>query len=427
MDNPIAPAGSAKLFFGWRIVAASFLVTFTIYGVSIYAFIVLIQALAAQHGWTPADTGGLVSAMWLAAPLALLAGPLAQRVSPWRLITIGIALQALTVVAMIAADQFWQIYLLRFVMGVGKVLAIIGLPLLVARWFSARFATAMAVVWAGGSAGGLVLSPVMDSLIVNFGWQRGALVIAAGVVTSLVVILLIARGPRAPEELGQGRDGIASRTLAESEEPHAPAAPAPGVKQVLSTIHIPTAVTMFLAIAGAGIASIAVLSMEPSLLDKAGFSSGQAATLLGLTAAGAFLGSVSIGWLLDRFNTLVSDLVVACAIGLGVLVFALLFYAPIFAIAAIGALACGYGAGSGEVLWINLTKRQFGEEAFAVTYGGWFMALQLGYAIGGSLAGWSFSRFGAMGFLAFVAIVYLPPAICSVAIRAGRLPPLAQK
>jgi hypothetical protein len=39
------------------VVAASFLVTFTIYGVSIFAFIVLIQSLAAQRGWTPADTG----------------------------------------------------------------------------------------------------------------------------------------------------------------------------------------------------------------------------------------------------------------------------------------------------------------------------------------------------------------------------------
>lgn len=418
----VQPAG---IFFGWRIVAASFLVTFTIYGVSIYAFIVLIQALAAQHGWTTTETGGLVSAMWLAAPLALLAGPLAQRFNPWRLITIGVALQALTVVAMVAVDQLWQIYLLRFVMGVGKVLAIIGLPMLVARWFSIRFATAMAVVWAGGSAGGLVLSPVMDSLIVSFGWQRGALIIAAGVVICLVAILLIAKGPRGPEELGQERDGIAL-SVDDQAAPKPSKAPDWTVKEVLRSIHLPTAATMFLSITGAGVASIAVLSMEPSLLDKAGFSSGQAATLLGLTAAGAFLGSVSIGWLLDRFNTLASDIVVACSIGLGVLVFALLFYAPVFVIAAIGALACGYGAGSGEVLWLNLTKRQFGEEAFAVTYGGWFMALQLGYAIGGSLAGWSFAHFGAMGFLAFVAIVYLPPAICSVAIRAGRLPPLAR-
>ncbi len=414
------------LFFGWRIVAASFLVTFTIYGVSIFAFIVLIQALAAQRGWTPADTGGLVSAMWLAAPLALVAGPLAQRVSPWRLITLGILLQAAVVVAMLAANELWQIYLLRFAMGVGKVLAIVGLPMLVSRWFSMRFATAMAIVWAGGSAGGLVLSPVMDWLIVSFGWQKGALIIAAGVLASLVVIQLIARGPGSPEEIGLGRDGITRNAPDGAAVVSNAATGGPSARQVLGTISLPTAAIMFIAIAGAGVASIAIFSMEPALLEKAGFSSGQAATLLGLTAAGSFVGSVSIGWLLDRFNTLVSDLIAALAIGLGLLVFVFLFQGPNFPLALFGALACGFGAGSGEVLWINLTKRQFGEGAFSITYGGWFIALQLGYAIGGSVAGWSFSQFGAMGFLGFVAIIYLLPAFCSVAIRAGRLPPISQ-
>lgn len=423
LPSETAPKG---FFFGWRIVAASFLVTFTIYGVSIFAFIVLIQSLAAQRGWTPADTGGLVSAMWLAAPLALVAGPLAQRVSPWRLITLGIVLQAIAVIAMLAVSELWQLYLLRFGMGVGKVLAIVGLPMLVARWFSLRFATAMAIVWAGGSAGGLVLSPLMDSLIVNLGWRNGALIIAAGVLVSLALIQLIARGPASPAELGLGRDGISSQQPAEVAVTGDTTANGPTARQVLGSINLPTATIMFLAIAGAGVASIAIFSMEPGLLERAGFSSGQAALLLGLTAAGSFCGSVAIGWLLDRYNALVSDLVVALSIGSGLLVFVLLLHGPNLPLALIGALACGFGTGSGEVLWINLTKRQFGEDAFPITYGGWFISLQLGYAIGGSVAGWSFTQFGAMGFLMFVTIIYLLPATCSIAIRAGRLPPLAQ-
>lgn len=179
---------------------------------------------------------------------------------------------------------------------------------------------------------------------------------------------------------------------------------------------------MFFGIVGSGMSAIAVLSQEQVLLEQAGFSAANAATLLGITAAGAFIGSLSIGWLLDRFNTMVSCIAVAGAIATGIVAFASLFHSPILLIAAIGAFTSGYGAGSGEVLWINLTKRQFGERAFPVTYGGWYFALQAGYAAGGSLAGWSFSELGTVGFLAFVGLVYLPPAICSVAIRAGRMP-----
>jgi len=203
------PASPPMLHFGWRVVAASFLVTFTIYGVSIFAFIVLIQSLAVQRGWTPADTGGLVSAMWLAAPLALLAGPLAQRANPWRMIAVGIALQAVAIASMLVVTDIWQIYLLRFAMGVGKVMAIAALPMLVSPWFKTRFATAMAIVWAGGSAGGLVLSPVMDALIVDYGWQRAALIVAAGAIVCLVVIQLLAWGPRAP-------DGVSPETAGDS-------------------------------------------------------------------------------------------------------------------------------------------------------------------------------------------------------------------
>jgi len=135
---------------------------------------------------------------------------------------------------------------------------------------------------------------------------------------------------------------------------------------------------------------------------------------------------MSIGWLLDRFNAVMGSIVVLGALTLGVLVYAVLLGWPDFWVAVGGALACGYAAGSGEVLWMNLTKRQFGEAAFPITYGGWFIALQLGYALGGSLSGWSLTRFGTVGFLVFVSGIYVLPAISSLMLRAGRLSPAAR-
>jgi hypothetical protein len=70
---------------------------------------------------------------------------------------------------------------------------------------------------------------------------------------------------------------------------------------------------------------------------------------------------------------------------------------------------------------MNLTKRQFGEAAFPITYGGWFIALQLGYALGGSLSGWSLTRFGTVGFLVFVSSIYVLPRFPASCSRAGRL------
>ena len=418
--HPQGPGRAARFNLGWRIVAAAFMVTFTVYGVSIYAFIVLVQELATERHWSPTQTGSLVSAMWLAAPLSLLAGPLAYRVSPWRLITVGLVLLAATTAAVTLVEAVWQLYLLRFVMGVGKVLAIIGIPLLVSRWCTARFATAMAIVWAGGAAGGLVLAPAMEALIVGLGWQSGALTVAAGVLLCLGLILAISRGPRLPVASGPDAEG----GIGASPEDAGRSTARRRLIDLVGQIPAPTATVMFLAIVGAGIASIAVLSMEPALLRSAGYSASESATLLGITAAGAVVGSLAIGWLLDRFNSIVSGFVVTGSIASGIAAFAMAPSHPVMWLGVLGAMACGFAAGSGEVLWINLTKRQFGDDAFPVTYGGWFLALQVGYAAGGSLAGWSFANLGASGFLAFVALVYALPAICSVAIRAGHIPPM---
>ncbi len=405
------------LYFGWRIVAALFMVTFALFGVSLYSFIIFTQPLAHAFGWSAMQTGGLVSAMWLVAPLALLSGHVTKRFSAWRLIAVGLCIQAVVLVLLGLVSAYWQLYLLRIVMGFGKVMTIAAVPLLVARWFKVRFATAMAIVWAGGSAGGLVMSPATEALVSWIGWKPAAATIAGGVIVVLLGARLLAKGPSAPSEFQVQQVG---QSL---PEPHrARPAASGGEPQNLSEINPITAACMFVSVIGAGMAAIAVMSQEPMLLEAAGLSPSVAATLLGVTAGGALIGSVTIGWTLDRLHGLWSSLAVAGAMIVGVGALALQQHAVGFVLSAIGSVALGFGFGSGEVLWLTLTKRQFGTAIFPTTYGGWYFALQAGYAAGGSLSGWSFGHFGMPGFLGFVALVYTPPAICSVILRAARQP-----
>jgi predicted MFS family arabinose efflux permease len=408
------------VYFGWRVVLALFLCTFAIFGSSIYSFIVVAQPLAQEQGWSAAQTGGLVSAMWLVAPLALFYGPLTRRFSPWGLILFGLCAEALVLASLIFVTEFWQLYLLRIVMGFGKVLAIAAVPMLTARWFSRRFATAMALVWAGGSTGGLALSPATEALVLTLGWRPATLVVAGGLLAVAVAISLLSRGPSSPTEMGLGLDGdpIAAREIdgAGTARGESGNTQSGDVKAINPWV----AGCMFVAVIGAGMASIAVLTQELALLRRAHFSPAAAATLLGMTAGGSTTGSGAIGWMLDRFNARWSALAIVAAIGFGVLALALAPESRSVILAGAGALALGFAFGAGEVLWITLTRRQFGEAVFPVTYGGWYFALQAGYAAGGSLAGWSFDHLGPSGFLVFVALVYLPAAICSLALPAGR-------
>lgn len=421
-DHPYSPNAvpSARgLYFGWRVVLALFLVTFAIFGVSIYSFIIFTQPLSRTFGWSAAQSGGLVSAMWLVAPLALASGAITTRFSPWRLIAFGLCLEALALVSLGLVSSFWQLYLLRLVMGLGKVITVCGLPLLVARWFSRRFATAMALVWAGGSAGGFVMAPLTESLVASMGWKPAALALAAGLIGVVGIVALLGRGPSSPADLGLSADGVP--LYAPPGRAASPVAASP-LKQDLRAINPLTAFLMFVAIMGAGMGAIAVLTQEPALLKGAGLAPALAATLLGLTAGGSLVGSVTIGWMLDRLHGVWSSAVVGVCAYLGVGALLLLPHMPGLFLSLVGALSLGYAFGAGEVLWITLTKRQFGEALFPTTYGGWYFALQAGYAAGGGLAGWSFDHLGPAGFLGFVSLVYLPPAVCSLLLRSARQP-----
>jgi MFS family permease len=419
------------IYFGWQIVVALFLVTFAIFGVSIYSFIIFTQPLAREFGWSATQTGGLVSAMWFVAPIALFSGLLTTRVPAWRLIVFGLCVQAAVLVSLGFVTELWQLYLLRMVMGVGKIVAITAAPVILARWFSRRFATAMAFVWAGGAAGGLILAPLTETLVSAIGWRPAALAIAVGLLVVTLVITLIARGSSSPEQLGWQLDGdlpagvLAGAVGGEPSPTQLEGEPADQAltgRQALRALNPLTSFLMFVSVTGTGMAAIAVMTQEPVLLEGAGLTPALAATLLGVTAGGSLVGSFTIGWIMDRLHGLWGGAIVAGAVFAGVAALGLLPNFPGLLLSVIGAFCLGYGFGAGEPLWIALTKRQFGAALFATTYGGWYVALQAGYAAGGSVAGWSFEHLGARGFLMFVALVYVPAAICSLTLRAARQP-----
>lgn len=407
------------MYFGWKVAAALFLCTFAVFGVSVYSFIVLTQPLAAQFGWSFAQTGSLVSAMWLVAPLAFLSGPVAKLAKPWRLVMFGLLIEAVVLIAMIFVTEFWQLYVLRVLMGVGKVTAIIVVPLIVSQWFSRRFATAMALVWAGGSVGGLFMSPLTEMMSSSLGWKMTAVSIACGLLVAAAAAGWFSRGPASPAEINELPDGDPP-TVGHREGSASVANSGPANWR---SINFGTASFMFVAIVGGGMGAIAILSQQPAFLQRAGLSSAASAMMLGITAAGCTLGSATIGWMLDRFRGVWSSLAVLGSLVAGLVILALLPEATArIVLSFVGSLSLGYAVGAAEVLWIALTKRQFGESLFPITYGGWYFAIQLGYAIGGGLGGLGLEALGQGGFLLIIAAMYLPTAICSLSIKGARQP-----
>lgn len=422
------------IYFGWRVVLSMFLCTAALLGVAIYAFIMFAGPLAQRFGWSPAQTGILVSAMWLVGPLALLAAPVIRKFGPWRLVLCGLAMEAILLFSIQFITSFWQLYLLRMLMGVGKIMVMTSLPVIIARWFDKGFGTAMAIAWAGGAAGGILLAPATERLNAALGWRMSLTVLSLGVLAVTALCALIARGAASPADLrlaadgvplypepeqtasgrGGGQDNKAAEEVAEISE-SGPDVPPP-VAEIWRSLQISALLPLCLSIFGASVTSIGVQSQEPEIFRLAGLSSATSGVLLGLTSGAALFGSIAVGWLLDHFRPVAISALISAIFFSGILVFLMLHAHAHWALGATAALLCGFAFGGGEVLWIALFKLRFGNAAFAVTYGVFYFSLQIGFASGGGLGGWGLERYGIGGFVAIMAAAYIVPAVFSVMV-----------
>jgi len=406
-----SPARRRGVYFGWRVVVALFLCTSALFGVAMYGFIMLNQPLAAQFGWSAAQTGSLTSAMWLAGPVALVAGPFVERFGAWRFVVVGMLVQAVVLAVMIFVSEFWQLYVLRITMGVGKIMVLTAAPVIVSRWFRRRFATAMAIAWSGGAAGGIVMAPLTEALASALGWRATALILAGGLLAVVALAGLLARGAIYPAQLGLRCDGdVDPRGVRGDAAAAVDDEPKLHWRDALQSLDWLKLSAMALATIGAGMGAIGIQSQQPALFEAAGLSHATAAALLGLTAAACLAGALIAGWLLDRVHSAWTSVSLTISLLGGLLAMAAVIHAPSLAMGVIAACSLGYAIGGAEILWITLFKREFGAAAFATTYGIFYFCLQVGYATGGLIGGWSFEHLLPLGFLVVAALWYLPSA-----------------
>ncbi|WP_317151720.1 MFS transporter [Sphingopyxis indica] len=369
----------------------------------------IADTMARAHGWSDMAAGGLVSAMWLVAPLALFSAPAIRRFGPWGLIVGGLLLLSIAFAGLAIANEFWHVYALRVLMGFGKIAIMVSVPVVVARWFDLRFGTAISIVWAGGSAGGILVAPLVEYLDRTAGFGFSALALAGGIAVVAVIAAAMARA-RPPEQSvakAPAKDGEGA-----AQTPSADAAGPAGTGWILISGIVVATIAL-------GCANVSFLALKPQLLGSFGIDSRTVALIVGVNAAASMIGALLIGWLTDRFGLAWPGVAVGGCYLAGVAIYLFLTAAPLAAVAMFAAVLVGLGGGAAEVLWIGLLKREASGPRFSAVYGAWYFAIQVGYAAGGFVGGWTLTHFGAVGFLLVAAVAFAATPLFS-AWRATR-------
>ncbi len=375
-------------FRGWHVVGALFVIGFMLYGGGLYSFILFVPPIAKEFHWSSAGTAGLVSAFWISAPLSLWAAPLIRRFGEKRLVIAGILIEAISLMVLFTASSLWEMYLLRALAGLGKVIFAITLPVIISKWFSRRFGLAVAVMFSGWNFGGLGLAVLTQYLLSNIGWRATS--VSLGVAQLVIALPIALWGLKAASaaEIGQNLDGDSTSQvdhipdITEVSIPDLSTAPSqPRYFELLrDLIKRPAFLIIMIASSIFYLVPGGVVVHQAAIIEGTQGTAYVASYVLGLTAGCTAIGAIIGGWLFDKFPVKLTAFVTFSLLGGGILCLLAGTYNASPVLLILHAIMFGLGGGMGDIFWLTLLKRRIPNPLFATGWGIWYF-LQLAFNV----------------------------------------------
>jgi hypothetical protein len=285
-------SGQTDAFYGWRLVAAVFVLATFGWGIGFYGPPVFLHAVREARRWPLAVVSAAVTAHFLFGATVAASLPRLYRSFGVGAVTkAGSVALAMGVTGWALAREPWQLFAAALVSGGGWVtMGAVAVNAIIAPWFVRMRPMALTSAYNGSSVGGIVFSPLWVAAIgwIGFAWAS----VAIGTVMIVTIwILTDVYYSKTPERMGLHADGAASGAAASAASPSPK--PLPGRQLWIDRRFITLAAGMALGL----FAQIGLLAHLFSLLvpalgaQGAGFASGAATAV-------AIGGRTLVGWLM---------------------------------------------------------------------------------------------------------------------------------
>jgi MFS family permease len=379
---------SARYFYGWNVVGATFAMAFFSFGLGFYGLTVYLATLQRLHGWSASAVSAPVTVYYVAGALLTAAiGDVYERLGPRAVVAAGAVAMAAGVAALGVVTQPWQLYPAFLVMSVGwGSMSGAAINIILAPWFERRRGLAVSIAFNGATLGGVCIAPALIPLIGAVGFT---LALALAAVMLLVVLVAVAACVmrQGPEELGLGSDGDSRRDVR--------AEPSQGGKRPRRgdalrswrfwSVSAPFALGLA---AQVGVLTHMVALVTPML------GAGGAARAVSATTAAALIGRLATGFVVDRLD---GRLVSSATLVIQIIGLALFACAPSAAVVYAGCALFGLGVGNLTTLPGLILAAEWPRERFGALVGLVVGINQFTFAFGPSLVGVLRDRAGTYG------------------------------
>src|SRR5499425_2440170 len=180
-----------RYFYGWNVMAATFVMAMWSFGLGFYGLTVYIASLQRLHGWSAGVVSAPVTVYYVAgAVLTTVIGDCYQRLGPRLVVAAGSIAMATGVALLGVVARPGQLYPVFLVMSLGwGAMSGAAINIILAPWWERRRGLVVSLAFNGATLGGVFVTPALLPLITALGFPR-ALVTAA--VTSFALVIAAA-------------------------------------------------------------------------------------------------------------------------------------------------------------------------------------------------------------------------------------------
>jgi MFS family permease len=173
-----------RMFFGWKVVSAAFVVAIFTWGIGFYGPPIFLSTINHNRGWPiPLISAAITCNLLIGAVVMANLASLHARFGVATVTRAGAVLTALGLVGWALAAEPWQLFAITPISASGWALTSgAALNAMVSPWFDRRRPAALSMAYNGASLGGVILSPLWVALIDHFGFPWAALLVGGAMV-----------------------------------------------------------------------------------------------------------------------------------------------------------------------------------------------------------------------------------------------------
>jgi MFS family permease len=388
-----------KMYYGWWIVLASFVVAFYVAGTIFYGFTAFIEPLADEFGWSytrislAASLGGLE--MGLLAPLV---GILVDRFGSRKLLLSGVLILGLGNI-LLGFTQSLAMFYGAFILigfGAGGCTSVVTMTA-VANWFDKNIGKAMGLMASGFGASGLII-PFIVWMIAAFGWRTTVISLGIGMWIIGVPAAFVLRHKPEKDEDGHRETKVKGSSPLSWRQTQVKGFRYREILKEKPFLFVNLAEMIRL------IALMAVVTHIMPYLSTLEFSRTRAGLMAAAIPVLSITGRFGFGWLGDIFEKKYIMAISYSLMGLGMLA---LCYVQFAGVIYIFLFLFSNGFGGVTVLRSALFREYYGKYNFGKLLGIMMGFGTCGGIIGPTAAGWIFDRTGTYYFvwLTFSALI----------------------